>query len=201
MELKTAMSLRVSNPILYFEELEKLKLGIIEQSSILSYARKSETMERVFDETPNVGKAESDNLLKIPKSPSSSQQSRNHMARITKAMQDGNLSTKSELYHLVECSRLAQGILFNICRLSHAGFITDRISIVVADSKRGDVAKLQAILLERIDELITTFAKALEHAVTETSHAYDQITTVCKSFLTKIDIRRQPALELFLRVI
>lgn len=84
---------------------------------------------------------------------------------------------KEQLIHLRECCIVLQRVSYNITRLRDAGFITDQISIIVADDNRPDIAHLQPIKLVLIRDLIRSFKNALETAKPDT------LTNYCLGFL------------------
>jgi hypothetical protein len=127
--------------------------------------------------------------------PSSSMNARASASRIeavySKARKDAKDVVASRLYHLLECRNLAQRVLYNVVRLVESGYISDRISVLVLDSKRANVAKLVPISLEKIRDLITHFSTEANAASNNGDVAYKVLTSACKGFLSSLGLSRK----------
>lgn len=96
-----------------------------------------------------------------------------------------------KLFHLLECRNVAQRILWNICRLQRAGYISDRISLVTMDKGRENVACLKSISMRQIEELIDAFTVSANAASINETVDYQRLTSTSKEFLTSVDLSRQ----------
>lgn len=97
-----------------------------------------------------------------------------------------------QLYHLTECCLVAQRTLYNLTRLKEAGFVEDRISVIVADPQRDTVAHLKAIKMQTVHELLNRFIETLRKTAETGELDHGVLTPVCRSFMGDEALGLQP---------
>jgi hypothetical protein len=114
------------------------------------------------------------------------------MAKVLALREPARPQQSQQLYHLTECCLVAQRTLYNLTRLKEAGFVEDRISVIVADPTRVTIAHLKAIQMQTVHELLNRFIETLVHTAERGQLDHGVLTPACRSFMGLGTLGLQP---------
>ena len=87
------------------------------------------------------------------------------------------------LIEVLECRNIVAVACANVQRLQHSNFITDRISIIVADERRPSVANLVPLPVGSIQTIFEMFCSAVYHRYLLRTRPRDSLPAEIRSFL------------------
>ena len=155
---------------------------------------------RVVDHTGYIDQPEDESVTEdscrvpiLPCSPPGLQKSTEKLENLCLKLSHGSFEERviqRKLFHLLECRNVAQRILWNICRLQRAGYISDRISLITMDQSRDNVAFLKSISMRQIKALIEIFTISANAASENETVDYQRLTLISQVFLTSVGLFR-----------
>ena len=172
--------------------LEALRASIFEESVFSAYEKSLAAVvpSDTSLESSFVG-LDLHGINQVSPLPSSSRKACELSAELQRIISSPESSEKIaySLHHLLQCFLVVQRALYNIVRLVDSGYMEDRLSILVTDPKRNNVARLVPLHLGKVQELIITFSEAA-FAAAKGNMQFQTLTSVCKGFLSNLGISR-----------